>query len=134
MTDNDTTSVSESGKNVKPPINNNNNNNNHEVATHAREVRDQQSRIDTSSQGKAGNPAAEVVAAQEPSMMDSIESENSRQQGVDSIVNNGDMGAVDVPDANSEIPPEVQGERFGETQVNDRQSNPPEGINYEHRS
>ena len=133
MTDNDTTSVSESRNNAKSPINNNNNRQS-EVETDACEeqVQDQRSRIDTSSQGKAGNLATEAVADQEPSRMDSVESENSRQQEEDSI--NDDTRALHTLSANSEIPAEVQGEEFVEFQINDDQSNPPEGINQEHRS
>ena len=98
-----------------------------------RQIGDQQSGIDTS-QGKAGNQATKIAAVQEPSMTDGIESENSRQQEEDGIATNGGTGAVDTPYANSSIPAGDQGERFVEAQINDGQSNPPEGINYEHRS
>jgi hypothetical protein len=137
MTDNDTASVSESRNNAKSPINNNNNSNNQqcEVETDAREepVQDQRSRIDTSSQGKAGNQATEAVTVEEPSMADGVESENSLQQDEDTIVNDGDAGAVDNPSPNSETSAEVQDEEFVEFQINDSQSSRPEGINHKHR-
>jgi hypothetical protein len=136
MTDNDTASVSESRNNAKSPINNNNNSNNQqsEVETDAREepVQDQRSRIDTSSQGKVGNQATEAVAVKGPSMADGVESKNSHQQDEDTILN--DAGAVDNPSPNSETSAEVQDEEFVEFQINDGQSNRPEGINHKHRS
>ena len=138
MTDNGTTSVSDSRNNAKSHINNNNNNDNKQsdVESDAREesAQDQHSRNDTSSHAKSGNHTMEAVATEEASKMDSAESETSPGQEGDSTVNNGDIGAVDTPSANSETSTEVQREEFVEFQINDAQSSPPEGINPEPRS